>query len=110
DRSADQDQGPLDLRERCGSLPDRGCDRVPRDLVGLGHPPSSEEARARTAPHVPTGAALRTTGVTKRPRRGYDAQARMQRYAVVDTNFVEPAIVEPGSNPTESETSLVRSS
>jgi putative peptidoglycan lipid II flippase len=53
--------------------------------------------------------------VTKRPRRGYDAQARMQRYAVVDAGsdndaFDDVAMIEPGSNPTESETSLVRSS
>ena len=35
----------------------------------------------------------------------------MQRYAVVDDSFTSSvAIVEPGSNPTESETSLVRSS
>ena len=48
--------------------------------------------------------------MTKRPRRGYDPQARLHLYAVVDTAFDDPAVVEPGSNPTESETSLVRSS
>jgi putative peptidoglycan lipid II flippase len=51
--------------------------------------------------------------VTKRPRRGYDPQARLGLRVVadsVDTSFDEPGVIEPGSNPTESETSLVRSS
>ena len=62
---AHDDRGPLHLRERCGSLPDRGRDRVPRDLVGLGHPPSSQEALAdATAPDVPPRAAVRATGVS----------------------------------------------
>lgn len=57
--------------------------------------------------------------MTKRPRRGYDAEARLQRYrtevaragiAGLDAGLDDPGVVEPGSNPTESETSLVRSS
>jgi putative peptidoglycan lipid II flippase len=55
--------------------------------------------------------------VTKRPRRGYDPQARMARLAALprgreedDGSAHDPGIVEAGSNPTESETSLVRSS
>jgi putative peptidoglycan lipid II flippase len=47
--------------------------------------------------------------VTKRPRRGYDPQARLG-LRVVDRPFDDVGMVEPGSNPTESETSLVRSS
>jgi putative peptidoglycan lipid II flippase len=47
--------------------------------------------------------------VTKRPRRGYDPQARLG-LRVAASSFDDPGIVEPGSNPTESETSLVRSS
>ena len=44
------DHRPLHLRERCGSLPHRGRDRVPRDLVGLGHPPPAPEAAVAGAP------------------------------------------------------------
>ena len=40
------DQGSLVVRQRCGSLPHRGSDRVPRAVVGLGHPSPAQEARA----------------------------------------------------------------
>ncbi len=53
--------------------------------------------------------------MTKRPRRGYDPQARLPHLYVDDdiadvTDLEGLGVVEPGSNPTESETSLVRSS
>ncbi len=50
--------------------------------------------------------------MTKRPRRGYDPQARLPHLYVGDdiTDLEALGVVEPGSNPTESETSLVRSS
>jgi putative peptidoglycan lipid II flippase len=58
--------------------------------------------------------------VTKRPRRGYNPQARLPHLYVdddfdgfdtdYDAGYDGPGVVEPGSNPTESETSLVRSS
>src|SRR5204862_1935495 len=62
--------------------------------------------------HVPLGAALRATRVTKRPRPEYLAKraARLTALSTDGRGFEDPGPVEPGSNPTESETSLVRSS
>ena len=54
--------------------------------------------------------------MSKRPRGGYRAEQRATREGVserprtYDARFDDPGVVEPGSNPTESETSLVRSS
>src|SRR5439155_17033578 len=90
--------GPIHLRERCGSVPHRGCDRVPRHLVGLGHPPPAQAALAIAPSLLPDRHALRATRVTGTTfGQGADSDEDL-------------GLTEPGSNPTEAETSLVRSS
>ena len=97
--ASDDDQGPLDLRERCGSLPDRGCDRVPRDLVGLGHPPSAQEARANSTPRTdwrrPPDNRRDQAPATRVRRPGAHAAVRRGRRLVRATSGHRRAGIQP---------------
>ena len=72
-------------------------------LVGLGHPPPAQEAVAGST--TPRSRSARPPDSPRERMASSDGDGSDARAGIDD-----PGLVEPGSNPTEAETSLVRSS